>query len=383
MTSGLKRGVIDGILARVLLLFALVAIVYLAYRVRQIEATLRPVHEGPVTAAVIVPRGKLSDMEQSTTELFRKASQAVVHITTLNLKTDPFRLRILEIPRGTGSGFAWDDKGHIVTNLHVLQDAQRARITLPDHSEWPAVLVGASPRNDLAVLRIAGAARRLSVLPIGTSDDLLVGQQVAAIGSPFGLDYTLSTGVISGLGREIPGTHNLPIHGAIQTDAAINPGNSGGPLLDSGGRLIGVNTAIYSPSGASAGIGFAIPVDTISRLVPELIRYGHEVRPVLGVELASDVVAYRLGISGVIVASVVEGSPAESAGLLGVRRDSKTGDLHIGDVITQINDKPIVSTRDLHAALDGLQPGSDVQLTLVREGKPLQVQLRLGADVGQ
>ena len=373
--------VLDSLLARLVLLLVLVLVAYLAYRVRTLEAALAPIHEKTIAPAVIVPKGKLSDLEQSTTRMFAKASQAVVHITTLNLQSDPFHLKILEVPRGTGSGFAWDEQGHIVTNLHVIQDAQKARITLPDHSEWPAQLVGVSSRHDLAVLRIVGAAGRLKPLPIGTSHDLLVGQQVAAIGSPFGLDYTLSTGIISGLGREIPGSRDLPIRGAIQTDAAINPGNSGGPLLDSGGRLIGVNAAIYSPSGASAGIGFAIPVDTVARVVPELIRYGHEVKPVLGVELANDVVTYRLGIRGAMIAAVAPGSAAETAGLIGVRRDEKTGQLLVGDVIVKLNEQRITSTRDLHKVLDGLQPGLEVQLTIVRDGKQIQVPLRLGTNV--
>ena len=241
-------------LVRIALVLLLASVGVLAVRVYQIEARLQPRVEGPPQKPLIVPRGDLSSLEKTYVELFRKASQAVVHITTLDMRTDMFRLRALEVPTGTGSGFVWDDRGNIVTNAHVVQGARAARVTLPDQSHWEAKLVGVSRRHDLAVLRIDGAIGRAKGLPIGTSHDLVVGQGVLAIGSPFGLDYTLSTGVISGLGREIPGLSGLPIHGAIQTDAAINPGNSGGPLLDSAGRLIGVNTSILSPSGASAGM---------------------------------------------------------------------------------------------------------------------------------
>ncbi|MDH5675786.1 MAG: trypsin-like peptidase domain-containing protein [Myxococcales bacterium] len=383
MVSPSIRQRVGSLLFPLALCIALIAIALLGYRLQRLERLLAPEREGAPAAPPVVARGELSPLEKTTTELFRRASRSVVHITTLDVQTDLFRLRVLEIPRGTGSGFLWDDQGHVVTNLHVLSSAQRARVTLADHSEWSAELVGTSPRHDLAVLRIAGAASRATPLPLGTSSDLVVGQYVAAIGSPFGLDYTLSTGVISGLGREIPGQLELPIRGAIQTDAAINPGNSGGPLMDSSGRLIGVNTAIYSPSGASAGVGFAIPVDTVARVVPELIRYGREVRPVLGVELADDALTRRLGLRGVLVGAVLRDSPAAQAGLLGVRRNPESGKLLLGDVIVSLNDTPITSQRDLHRALDTLQPGDEVSLQLLRDGEQLRARLRLGANVGQ
>ena len=269
----------QGVAVRLSALLLLVAVALLGWRVHQLEQLVRPVGAADVAQPLVVPRGRMSDIERVTVELFEKASVSVVHITTLSVQRDFFRLNVFEIPQGTGSGFAWDAQGHIVTNYHVLQKADSARVTLPDRSVWPAQLVGLSARHDLAVLRIPGAAAKLRPLPVGTSHDLSVGQQTIAIGSPFGLDYTLSTGVVSGLGREIPGAGGLPIRDAIQTDAAINPGNSGGPLLDSSGRLIGVNTSILSPSGASAGVGFAVPVDTVARVVPDLVRYGARYDP--------------------------------------------------------------------------------------------------------
>ncbi|MBZ0121385.1 MAG: trypsin-like peptidase domain-containing protein, partial [Sandaracinaceae bacterium] len=225
-----------------------------------------PVAAGePMPAPVVVtPRGDLSDAEQATVQLFENAAPSVVYITALSVRADYLRRNLLEIPEGTGSGFLWDDRGHVVTNFHVIRGADGARVTLADHSTWPAELVGVAAEKDIAVLRIRAPREVLRALPIGASHDLQVGQHVFAIGNPFGLDHTLSTGVISGLEREIMSVGNRPIQGVIQTDAAINPGNSGGPLLDSAGRLIGMNTSIVSPSGSSAGIGFAVPVDTIA-----------------------------------------------------------------------------------------------------------------------
>ncbi|HEX6240544.1 MAG TPA: trypsin-like peptidase domain-containing protein, partial [Polyangiales bacterium] len=259
-------------LAALSVIALVLALAYLSVRVDALEqrlAATQPLRVGSgVQQATITPRGELSELEKSTIALFSARSTAVAHITTIAVRSDPFRMRALELPRGTGSGFIWDEFGHVVTNFHVIQGADGARVTLADHSEWTAKLVGVSPRNDIAVLRIETNRGDLPHVLVGTSHDLSVGQQVFAIGSPFGLDYTLSTGVISGLGREIQGVTGLPIRGAIQTDAAINPGNSGGPLLDSAGRLIGVNTAIYSPSGTYAGIGFAIPAHDVSWVVP-------------------------------------------------------------------------------------------------------------------
>jgi S1-C subfamily serine protease len=369
-------------LGRIVLLLLLASVGVLAVRVYDLEARLQPIAEGPPQKALIVPRGDLSPLEKTYVELFRKAQQSVAHITTLDVRSDMFRLRALEVPTGTGSGFIWDDRGNVVTNAHVVQGARAARVTLPDQSVWEAKLVGVSRRHDLAVLRIDGAIGRAKGLPIGTSNDLVVGQAVLAIGSPFGLDYTLSTGVISGLGREIPGLSGLPIHGAIQTDAAINPGNSGGPLLDSSGRLIGVNTSILSPSGASAGIGFAVPVDTVARIVPQLIQYGREVRPIIGVEFADDDIARRLGVRGALVVRVVDGGPAANAGIVGTTQEWPSGRIHLGDIITGIDDKPVSSAHDVHLALDDKQPSDKIVLQVLRGGQEkLSVPIELGNNI--
>lgn len=228
-------------------------------------------HDPDAVPRAITPRGDLAQDEQTTIDLFRNASPSVVYITTVALRTDRYSLNLFEIPRGTGSGFVWDDEGHIITNFHVIRGASAARVTLADHTTWEARPAGTAPHQDLAMLHINAPRHRLRPLAIGTSSGLQVGQKVFAIGNPFGLDQTLTTGIISALGREITSGTGRTIRGVIQTDAAINPGNSGGPLLDSAGRLIGVNTAIYSPSGSSAGIGFAVPVDTVNQVASQLL----------------------------------------------------------------------------------------------------------------
>lgn len=379
-----------GVLA---LIAVVLAYVRLAMRVETLEAELagrRPslgVSAGSVVpktkivvAPPVIPRAELSDLEKSNISLFSSRSKSVVHITTVTLQQDIFQRNALEVPQGMGSGFIWDTQGHIVTNYHVIRDAHAARVTLPDHSVWEAKLVGRSARNDIAVLRI-DANVELTPIVVGSSNDLSVGQQVFAIGSPFGLDTTLSTGIISGLGREIEGQLGLPIHGAIQTDAAINPGNSGGPLLDSSGRLIGMNTSILSPSGASAGIGFAVPVETIARAVPELIQYGREVRPTLGVQFAADSITRRFGMTGALVLEVSPESPAAKAGLRPTLREMATGRIVLGDVITSLDKKPIETTSDLYLALETYKAGDHVRLGLHREGKPTEVELELASNV--
>jgi S1-C subfamily serine protease len=325
----------------------------------------------PVTA-----RGDLSSAEKSTIALFRQASPAVVNITAIGVQRDLFTLNLYQIPQGTGSGFVWDTRGNVITNFHVIQNADAAQVTLADQSNWRARVVGVAPDKDLAVLRIDAPANRLQPIPIGTSKDLHVGQSVFAIGNPFGLDQTLTTGVISALNREIESITRRPIQGVIQSDAAINPGNSGGPLLDSAGRLIGVNTAIYSPSGASAGIGFAIPVDTVNRIVPELIRSGKITRPGLGVQIADEQIAQRLGVSGVLVVDVAKGSAASKAGIQPTRRDSE-GRLRLGDVIIAIDGKNVVTPNDLFLLLEKYKVGDIVTVSLLRDGKTVQAKVAL------
>jgi S1-C subfamily serine protease len=294
------------------------------------------------------------------------------------IQRDRFSLNLLEIPQGTGSGFIWDSDGHIITNFHVIQKAGGAKVTLADHSTWDARLVGIAPDQDLAVLSINAPKNRLKPLPIGRSTDLLVGQKVFAIGNPFGLDQTLTTGIISALGREINAVSGRTIPDVIQTDAAINPGNSGGPLLDSAGRLIGVNTAIYSPSGSSAGIGFAVPVDTVNRVAPQLIRHGRMIRPGLGGSFANNATAQRMGIDGVLTVEVMEGSAAAAAGLQGMRRD-RQGQLILGDIIVGIGEETVGSLDDMMQILDHYNVGDTVDVVVVRNGRRMTLPVTLQA----
>jgi len=324
----------------------------------------------------VTPRGELSQGEKSTIGLFRQASPSVVHITAITVQRDLFTLNVIQIPEGTGSGVVWDTNGNVITNFHVIQNADAAQVTLADQSNWKARVVGVAPDKDLAVLRIDAPATRLRPIPIGTSKDLQVGQGVFAIGNPFGLDQTLTTGVISALGREIESVTRRPIQGVIQTDAAVNPGNSGGPLLDSAGRLIGVNAAIYSPSGASAGIGFAIPVDTVNRIVPELIRYGKITRPGIGVQAAEDQIAQQLGVKGVLVVDVVAGSAAAKAGIRPTKREA-SGRVRLGDVIVAVDGVKVGSPNDLFLALEKYKIGDTVNFSLLRDRKTVQTRVTL------
>jgi S1-C subfamily serine protease len=365
-----------------LLVVALViAVAALSYRMLRLENYVLPRNTSALaTPRPVTPRGTLSSGEKERIGLFERTWRSVVHITTLAVRADPFRQNVMEVPRGTGSGFVWDEHGHVVTNYHVIAGADEARITFADKTTANARLVGASARNDIAVLRVVGLPKNVSPLPIGTSQDLVVGQDVIAIGSPFGLDYTLSTGVISGLGREIMGAGGLPIGGVIQTDAAINPGNSGGPLLDSAGRLIGVNTAILSPSGASAGVGFAVPVDTVARVVPQLIAYGREIRPEIGVVLADDSVTERFGLPGVLVLGVAENSPAAKVGMQPTQR-TPNGDIVLGDVIHQVDGHDIRKTADLLLQLEKHKAGDTISVSVVREGRPTSLSVVLASNI--
>jgi S1-C subfamily serine protease len=372
------------LIARLLTLFVValvIAVGALSYRMLRLENYVLP-RNNPELAAPrpVAPRASLTTGENERIKLFDRTWRSVVHITTLSMRTDPFRLNVLEVPRGTGSGFVWDAHGNIVTNYHVLTGADEARITFADRSIAQARLVGVSARNDVAVVRVVGLPKQVTPLPLGSSRDLVVGQDVIAIGSPFGLDYTLSTGVISGLGREIMGAGAVPIGGAIQTDAAINPGNSGGPLIDSSGRLIGVNTAILSPSGASAGVGFAVPVDTVARVVPQLIAYGREVRPSLGVVLADDAVSQRFGLPGALVLGVAQNSPAEKVGLQPTQR-APNGDFVLGDIITKVDGKDVRKHADILLALEKHKAGDNITLTVVRQGEVRTLTLVLGSNL--
>jgi S1-C subfamily serine protease len=299
--------------------------------------------------------------EANTTEIFRKASPAVVFVTNSALRRNFFSLDIMEIPRGSGTGFVWDRNGLVVTNFHVISGAQKLTVTLQDRSEHDAEVIGAAPEKDLAVLRLLDPPDDLVTLPLGDSSELTVGRKVLAIGNPFGLDTTLTTGIVSALGREIQASGNRKIRGVIQTDAAINPGNSGGPLLNSLGQLVGVNAAIYSPSGASAGIGFAIPVNTVKDVVPQLISYGRVLRPMIGVELASDRWVNRYRVEGLPVVQAYPGLPAAEAGMSGAYRNAR-GEVVLGDIITHIDDKPIRTQDDYFSALESRSPGDTVNI---------------------
>jgi len=314
--------------------------------------------------------------EANSTEIFSKASPAVVFVTNKALRRNLFNLNIQEIPRGSGTGFVWNNSGLVVTNFHVIAGAHRLTVTLQDTTEYDAEVIGIAPEKDLAVLRMIDPPEDLSTLPLGDSSELTVGRKVLAIGNPFGLDTTLTTGVVSALGREIKAPSNRLIRGVIQTDAAINPGNSGGPLLNSLGQLIGVNTAIYSPSGASAGIGFAIPVNTVKEVVPQLISYGRVLRPIIGVELASDRWIRRYRINGLPVVRVYPGLPADKAGIKGAYRNSR-GEIALGDVITHINDKPVGSNDDYLSVLEEYEIGDTVTVRSRRgdEDKRFEVTL--------
>ncbi len=320
---------------------------------------------------------ELKPNEKATIGLFQEAAPSVVFINTSTFQKDYFTMDIAEIPKGSGSGFFWDDQGHIVTNYHVIENADKATITLADQSTWDAKLVGVAKDKDLAVLKIDAPAKMLSPLPVGKSDNLLVGQTVLAIGNPFGLDQTLTTGVISALGREVSGAGGFPIRDAIQTDAAINPGNSGGPLLNSSGELIGVNTAIYSPSGAYAGIGFSIPVDAVRWIIPELIKFGKIKRPTLGVEIARAGILERINKRGVLIVRVLPDGPAFQAGLRSTLRDQQ-GNFILGDIILAINDKQIDNSNELSEALEMHRMGEEVKITLDRHDKIVETTLVLG-----
>ncbi len=331
-------------------------------------------------ARTVSERPPLASDELRAIDIFKRTAPSVVFITTRREQTNPFTLQSNEISAGTGSGFIWDTRGHIVTNYHVIRGASSALVTLSDQRAYEAKLIGVAPTNDLAVLKIDAPADMLSPLPVGTSSDLLVGQSVYAIGNPFGLDSTLTSGVVSALGRSIRSPANVTIEDVIQTDAAINPGNSGGPLMDSAGRLIGVNTAIASPSGASAGIGFAVPVDTVNRVVPQLITNGRVVRAVLGVRTVHPDVnrnlMQRLGVQGVLVISVDPDSPAAKAGLRPTTRDPR-GQLTLGDVILEIDGRRISDPFNLAGTLALFDPGKSVKLKIWRDGQTLEFDITL------
>jgi len=328
---------------------------------------------------VVQARGNLAEDEKSTIELFENSRDSVVFITTRQRVMDAWTRNIFSVPSGTGSGFIWDDQGHIITNLHVVKGASEATVRLADGRDYKASLVGASPAHDIAVLKIGIGFQQPVPVPIGTSNDLKVGQKVFAIGNPFGLDWTLTTGIVSALDRSLPGGDGRTIDNLIQTDAAINPGNSGGPLLDSAGRLIGINTAIYSPSGASAGIGFAVPVDTVNRVVPQIISRGKYIRPAMGITVDSKLnnrLTQFLKVSGVVILSISPGSAADEAGLRGATLTPE-GNIIANDIIVALDGKPIDSVDKLLNRIDSYKVGDTIKITVLRNNEKVEVPVTL------
>jgi S1-C subfamily serine protease len=331
------------------------------------------------TPRVVVARGDLAADEKSTIELFERSRASVVFITTRQQVQDFWTRNVFSVPRGTGSGFIWDDAGHVVTNYHVIQGASEATVRLADGRDYKAGLVGVSPSHDIAVLRIGVGFQRPPPVPLGTSADLKVGQKVFSIGNPFGLDWTLTTGIISALDRSLDSGAGTTIEHLIQPDAAINPGNSGGPLLDSAGRLIGITTAIFSPSGASAGIGFAVPVDTVNRVVPQLISNGRYIRPALGVEMDEGInrrLVDVLQVEGVFVLRVEPGSAAEQSGLRAARI-APDGTFVAGDIIVGLDGRSVAGVGELLGRLDDYKVGDTVKLQVRRNGGTTDVPVTL------
>lgn len=320
------------------------------------------------------PKVRVTDVESATISLFEECAPSVVFISTSKVQRNYWTRNIMEIPQGTGSGFIWNDNGHIVTNFHVIEGASKITVTLSDQSTHEATLVGIEPDKDLAVLKID--AEDIKPIKIGKSSELRVGQSVYAIGNPFGLDQTLTTGIISALGREIKAKTGRTINDVIQTDAAINPGNSGGPLLDSSGRLIGVNTMIYSPSGASAGIGFSIPVDEVNATITYLLN--NKKRPIMGVTLVPNQYLEEYNIEGAVILDVSNGSPAQLAELIPTRKD-RSGRIQWGDIIKKVDGNNITSNDDLIDALRDYEPGDKITLTLERKGRSIEKELKLTA----
>ncbi|PWQ93590.1 S1C family serine protease [Leucothrix arctica] len=334
--------------------------------------------EGQTEPRAVTDRGQLLSDEENTIKIFEDTSPSVVFINTQDTQLNAWTRTVSETPLGSGSGFIWDKRGHVVTNYHVIQNSSSATVRLSDHRTYKAILVGASPRHDIAVLKINVPIDSPKPVPIGTSNDLKVGQSIYAIGNPFGLDHTLTTGIISALGRSIDSEAGGQIENLIQVDAAINPGNSGGPLIDSAGRLIGINTAIYSPSGSSSGIGFSIPVDNVNRVVPQLIAKGRYIRPVLGLNIdehSNRIISKEYGVEGVAILGVAEGSGADSAGLIGI---SYVNDEYVlGDVIQEFDDRTVTTVADLLDILDEYEAGQSVNLTILRGNRQINVSVLL------
>jgi len=330
----------------------------------------------PVPLPTPVPplsAGAALEDERNTIGVFRAAAKSTVFVTEKQVVVDYFRGQAMEVPAGSGTGFVWDKDGHVVTNFHVVKDARSLTVTFDDNRIFEARVVGVEPRKDVAVIRVQAPADALVPIQLPEKGQPLeVGQKAVAIGNPFGLDHTLTTGVVSALGREVQGIGGVSIRDMIQTDAAINPGNSGGPLLDSGGRLLGMNTMIYSRTGSSVGIGFAVPASTIMRVVPQIIRTGRAETVGLGISIDPEQrLERRAGIEGVLALSVKPGSPADKAGIVGI--EQTTGGIRLGDVIVGVDGERIRNYDDLYNAFDKHKAGDKVEITLNRQGRSRKV----------
>jgi len=360
-----------------IILFLVFQILDTNCRVQEQQAFAASLSNQVAQAIQTLPRGGKAASDNEAIEVYKSVSPSVVAVANNALvRRGIFSFQLYEVPQGAGSGFVWDKKGHIVSNYHVVYEASTLTVSFPDGTRYDAKLVGVAPDYDLAVLKIDAPPEKLTPVSLSPSRDLQVGQRVYAIGNPFGLDTTLSSGIVSALGRTITSMTDRKIYDVIQTDTAINPGNSGGPLLGSSGKLIGVNTAIVSPTGANAGIGFAVPSDTVARVVPQLIEKGHVTRAGLGVQLVPDHVTARAGIEGVAVFAIYDRTPAASSGLAGLSV-SRNGDLVFGDIIASVNKVPVRTIEDLQAVLDPLKPGDRVALTVQRAGKTRNLSLTL------
>ncbi len=332
------------------------------------------------TTAKLTP---LSADEQNNIQVYNTISPGVVNITSTSYVEDFWGFNVYP-QQGTGSGSIIDEKGHILTNYHVIKDAQELQVTLSDKSTYKARVIGADPDNDIAVIKIEVPANKLHLVPLGSADDLHIGQKVLAIGNPFGLDRTLTCGIISGLGRPLKAANGRTIDNVIQTDASINPGNSGGPLLNANGEMIGINTAIYSPSGGSVGIGFAVPINIAKRILPDLINYGRVQRPWLGISTRplTPQLATQLDLGtqeGLIVLYALPDGPAAQAGIIGSEKLERRGNRYylIADVITKIDNEPIRSNDDLYRVLKDRKAGEVVKVEIYRSGSPQVVSVRL------
>jgi 2-alkenal reductase len=349
-----------------------------------VALTLSNIRYSPWTntsARTVDQRGPLSDAERANIELFERVSPSVVQVAAQSAAVNP--LAEDEGGQGaageaSGTGFVWDNAGHVVTNNHVVQNASEVAVRFASGEVAQAEIIGVAPNYDLAVLRIKSARKLPPPVALGSSTELRVGQSAFAIGNPFGLDQSLTSGIISALKRRLPTSSGREISNVIQTDTAINPGNSGGPLLDSAGRLIGVNTAIISPSGSSAGIGFAIPADIVNRIVPELIKNGRVPTPGIGIVAASEAVSTRLGVEGVIIVRTAPGSPAERAGIRGVDLGSGA----IGDVIVQADGKPVHRLSDLTDQIEQVGAGKSIRISVKRGSQTRDINIDI-IDIGR